>query len=68
VQDDGPGVAPEAVADLAERTFRDDPARPRGQGLGLAIADEVCRRAGWTISYANREEGGLEVVVRGGRG
>jgi signal transduction histidine kinase len=65
VLDDGPGVPPERLADLALRTFRDDEARPRDQGLGLAITNEVCRRAGWAIRYSTVEDGGLLVEVSG---
>lgn len=65
VLDDGPGVPPEILADLARRTFRDDPVRPRDQGLGLAITNEVCRRAGWTIRYEAMDGGGLRVSLEG---
>jgi signal transduction histidine kinase len=61
VLDDGPGVA--RPADLALRTFERSPARPRSAGLGLAITNEIARRAGWTVSYAN--EGGLRVLLSG---
>lgn len=63
VLDDGPGVAD--PADLAERTFTQDQARQRGPGLGLAITNEIVRRAGWTIVYRQGAEGGLEVEIRG---
>ncbi|MBN1334563.1 MAG: HAMP domain-containing histidine kinase [Deltaproteobacteria bacterium] len=66
VLDDGPGVPPNVLPDLASRTFRDDPARSRDQGLGLAITNEVCRRTGWAIRYDEREGGGLKVEVEGG--
>lgn len=65
VADDGPGVAPEVLADLTRRTFRDDPARPRGGGLGLAITNEIADRVGWAIDYERPAEGGLRVVVSG---
>ena len=65
VLDDGPGVPEETLADLAARTFQADAARPRGQGLGLAITHEVCRRATWEIRYERPEDGGLRVVIAG---
>ncbi|MEQ1567408.1 MAG: HAMP domain-containing sensor histidine kinase [Myxococcota bacterium] len=63
VLDDGDGV-PEP-ASLGLRTFTDDPARARGQGLGLAITNEVARRVGWTITYAPGDPTGLAVHLRG---
>lgn len=63
VLDNGPGV-PEP-ADLGLRTFTQREDRPRNEGLGLAITNEIVRRTGWSISYQTPEEGGLMVVVRG---
>ncbi|MCA9494082.1 MAG: HAMP domain-containing histidine kinase [Myxococcales bacterium] len=65
VLDDGPGVA--VPADLALRTFDDSADRPRGAGLGLAITNEIARRAGFAIRYERAEEGGLRVVLQGPR-
>ncbi len=70
VRDDGPGVSVEELARLGERTFRADAARqrdPRGSGLGLAITGELCRRCGWSLSFARLEPRGLEAVIRGPR-
>ncbi len=68
VRDDGPGVSVDELARLGERTFRADAARqrdPRGTGLGLAITAELCRRSGWTVSFARLDPRGLEAVIRG---
>jgi signal transduction histidine kinase len=68
VRDDGAGVSVDELARLGERTFRADAARqrdPRGTGLGLAIAGELCRRSGWSLSFARLEPRGLEAVIRG---
>jgi len=68
VSDDGPGVPPEELTMLAERTFRSDEARQRdvhGQGLGLAITHEIARRAGWTLEFSGVEPRGLEVSLKG---
>lgn len=67
VIDDGPGVPDELIDKLTERSFRMDDSRtrqPGGQGFGLSIAKRVCDLHGWTLSLANRDEGGMEVVVR----
>jgi signal transduction histidine kinase len=68
VVDDGPGVSPEELARLGERSFRSDQARqrhPSGMGLGLSIAKEVAERHGMTLSWQRSEHGGLEVSFRG---
>jgi len=68
IRDDGPGVPPEELPRLTERTFRSDQARqrnPRGSGLGLAITAEVCARFGWTLAFASLELRGLLVTIGG---
>lgn len=68
VRDDGPGVSADELAKLGQRTFRADAARqrdPRGTGLGLAITGELCRRCGWSLSFARLDPRGLEAVIRG---
>ncbi|MEM6929702.1 MAG: HAMP domain-containing sensor histidine kinase [Myxococcota bacterium] len=72
VRDDGPGLDPPDVAELATRRLsaleRPDPSRSRRhRGLGLAIANEVADRAGWTMDYATPARGGLVVTIRGPR-
>jgi two-component system OmpR family sensor kinase len=42
VEDDGPGIGPEAAVHVFERFYRGDGAgRASGSGLGLAIAREL---------------------------
>ena len=68
VSDDGPGVAPSALPRLHERHFRTDEARSRkdeGFGLGLAIAHEVCTRAGWRLEITGNDPRGLIVTIYG---
>lgn len=65
ILDDGPGLPDALLADLSKRTFRDDAARGRGPGLGLAITNAVAAAAGWTIRYEPGEEGGLTVRIEG---
>lgn len=63
VEDDGPGVAPEAVADLFRR-FR--PRGPhRGQsGLGLYFCRLAAESWGGSVGYEPRESGGARFWVR----
>jgi len=68
VLDDGPGVADEELARLAERSYRTEAARrrhPTGTGLGLSIAKEVCERHGFRFQLKRAEVGGLEAILRG---
>lgn len=66
IDDQGPGVPPEALPRLFEPFFRVSGARDRstgGTGLGLAISQKVVRLYGGSIEAANREAGGLEVKI-----
>ena len=60
VADEGPGVDPVAGGRIFERFYRADPARSRergGAGLGLAIASEIARAHGGTLSLVPSERG-----------
>ncbi len=65
VSDTGPGV-PEAELDSLFRPFfrGSNAASAEGHGLGLAIVQRVVTIHGGTLSAANREGGGLRVVMR----
>jgi len=64
VDDDGPGVPPEALAHLVERGTRLDESAA-GHGLGLAIARDAATAYGGTMTFAASSElGGLQVEVR----
>ncbi|WP_225784148.1 HAMP domain-containing sensor histidine kinase [Xenophilus sp. Marseille-Q4582] len=56
VQDDGPGVPPEALARLGERFLRLQPERP-GHGLGLASVQAVVALHGGVLRYENAAPG-----------
>ncbi len=43
VEDDGPGVAPEELPRILERFYRVQGTEGEGNGLGLAIAEEIAR-------------------------
>lgn len=68
VVDDGPGVPPADLPKIGERTFRTDEARrrdPKGGGLGLAISQEVCSRAGFVLTLASEQPRGLRATIHG---
>ncbi|HZU20161.1 MAG TPA: HAMP domain-containing sensor histidine kinase [Gaiellaceae bacterium] len=55
VADDGPGIPPEARAQVFERFFRLDGTRASGSGLGLAIARELADVMGGRIELDERD-------------
>lgn len=64
VSDSGPGVPPEALARLTEAFFRVDTARTgEGNGLGLAIAQQMAQMHGARLQFENQQPSGLRVSV-----
>lgn len=66
VEDDGPGVPPDAIERLCEPFYRGEASRNRetgGVGLGLAIARRIADDHGGRLDFANRTEGGLRASV-----
>ncbi|MBI2513927.1 MAG: HAMP domain-containing histidine kinase [Opitutae bacterium] len=67
VDDDGPGVPPEALARLGEPFFRPESARARdtgGVGLGLTIVRSSAAACGGEVIFANREPRGFRAELR----
>jgi two-component system sensor histidine kinase ChvG len=56
VDDDGPGVRPDALEKIFERFYTDRPQQGFGQnsGLGLSISKQIVEAHGGTISVENR--------------
>jgi signal transduction histidine kinase len=62
VEDNGPGIPEESLANVLEPFVRLDSARSRntkGLGLGLAIVSRMVEREAGTLNLSNRAEGGL---------
>ena len=60
VVDDGPGMQPEDLEKITDRGYRSDKARsrhPSGLGLGLAIAKDVAKQHGLTLSFETGAQG-----------
>lgn len=67
VDDDGPGIPEERLADAVQPFVRLDTARSRdtaGMGLGLAIVRKAVRAQNGTLELSNRPEGGLRAMIR----
>jgi signal transduction histidine kinase len=62
IEDDGPGVPADQIAEIWRRGVRLDHHKP-GSGLGLAIAQEIAGVYGIALSLANRPGGGLRAAM-----
>ncbi len=62
IEDDGPGLPPELIEHLFERSAKGEDSR--GHGLGLAFVDAVVRAHGGTITARNRAGGGARIAIR----
>ena len=66
VEDQGPGVPPDALDRMFEPFYRVDEARDRhtgGAGLGLAITQRIVTLHGGAVQALNRTAGGLEMRI-----
>lgn len=66
VEDDGPGIPPEALTEVIQPFTRLERSRSRetgGMGLGLSIADAIARGQGAVLKLENPAEGGLRAAV-----
>lgn len=67
VEDQGPGIPPERIAELTEAFARAEESRNRetgGAGLGLALAKAIALAEGGELRLANRATGGLRAELR----
>ena len=67
VEDDGPGIPAERLAEMLEPFARGDPSRNRatgGAGLGLTLARAIAEQHGGELVLENRTEGGLRAEIR----
>jgi two-component system sensor histidine kinase CpxA len=66
ISDHGPGVPPEALAQIFDPFYRVDVSRARetgGTGLGLAIVKTCIESCGGRVACRNRDPHGLVVVI-----
>jgi signal transduction histidine kinase len=66
VSDHGPGIPEEELEQVLQPFYRLEASRNRdtgGAGLGLAIATQLTRAIGGTLTLANRQGGGLVATI-----
>lgn len=66
VEDDGPGIPSDQLADALEPFRRLEYARPRnteGMGLGLSIVNDIMQREGGELRLSNRQPHGLRAEL-----
>jgi signal transduction histidine kinase len=66
VADDGPGIPQEHLPHIFERFYRVDAARSNqpGNGLGLAIANEIARVHGGELTVQSAPGMGTQFILR----
>ena len=62
IEDDGPGVPADRLERLGQRGLRLDE-RSQGNGLGLAIAQDICDAYGNDLAFSPADLGGLAVTL-----
>lgn len=63
VRDNGPGIAPEALARVGERFYRPPGQDETGSGLGLSIVKRIAALHRMRVVIDNAADGGFEVKV-----
>lgn len=66
VDDNGPGIPPDRIADMMEPFARAEASRNRdtgGSGLGLTLARAIVLAEGGVLELVNRDQGGLSARV-----
>ncbi len=67
IDDDGPGMSPDALTSATSPFYRGEASRNRstgGAGLGLTLSEAIVRAHGGTLELANRTPNGLRATLR----
>ena len=63
IRDFGPGIAEEELP-LIKKKFYTGSSKARGNGIGLAVCEEIVTMHGGTLDIGNAEGGGTLVTIR----
>lgn len=63
IRDFGPGVPEDEIEHIKKKFYRGSTSKERGNGIGLAVCDEIIRYHGGELVLENAEGGGLLVKV-----
>lgn len=63
IDDDGPGVASEAMSALGKRMRRAADEQSKGSGIGLYVSVEIAQRHDASIAFSQSSHGGLRVEI-----
>ncbi|WP_039031786.1 quorum sensing histidine kinase QseC [Leclercia adecarboxylata] len=63
VCDNGPGIAPDALARIGERFYRPPGQEQTGSGLGLSIVKRIAALHRMTVTLSNAPDGGFAVTL-----
>lgn len=63
IRDHGPGVAEKDLPHVKEKFYKGS-SKARGNGIGLAVCDEIVARLGGSLDVANAEGGGCRITIR----
>ena len=65
IEDEGPGISPEAQKHIFDRFYQEDDSREKeGNGLGLALVRGILKKSGGTIQVENLPEKGCRFTVQ----
>ena len=62
IRDHGPGVAEKDLPHVKEKFYKGS-SKARGNGIGLAVCDEIIGRLGGQLDIGNAEGGGCVVTI-----
>ena len=63
IRDHGPGVAEKDLPHVKEKFYKGS-SKARGNGIGLAVCDEIITRLNGQLTIGNAEGGGCIVTIR----